>query len=51
MVIINEEKCIGCGLCAKDCPAAKIRIHEGKAAWLGSVFSAATVWRSVPGQR
>ena len=33
MIIINEEKCIGCGLCAKDCPAARIRVDEGKAVW------------------
>ena len=35
MVIINEEKCIGCGLCAKDCPASRIRIQAGKAVWSG----------------
>ena len=35
MIIINEEKCIGCGLCAKDCPAARIRVDEGKAVWSG----------------
>ena len=35
MIIINEEKCIGCGLCAKDCPAARITVDEGKAVWSG----------------
>lgn len=31
MVIIDEEKCIGCGKCAKDCIARSIRIRDGKA--------------------
>ncbi len=31
MVIIDKEKCIGCGLCASDCCAANIRIVDGKA--------------------
>ncbi len=31
MVVINEEKCIGCGKCAADCISGTIRIREGKA--------------------
>lgn len=31
MVIINQEKCIGCGQCIKDCVATNIQIIEGKA--------------------
>ena len=31
MVVINEEKCIGCGKCATDCISGTIRIREGKA--------------------
>ncbi|MBQ6150201.1 MAG: nitroreductase family protein [Mogibacterium sp.] len=30
-IIINEEKCIGCELCAKDCPSSYLYIENGKA--------------------
>ena len=33
MIVIDKEKCIGCGLCADDCPAGKIALHEAKAVW------------------
>lgn len=33
MIEIDEKKCVGCGLCAKDCPAAKISVHDGKAVY------------------
>lgn len=31
MIRIDEEKCVGCGLCAADCIAWNIEIKEGKA--------------------
>lgn len=31
MITINQEKCIGCGACAKDCPGSLIYIADGKA--------------------
>ena len=31
LININEEKCIGCGLCAKDCLSNIISIRDGKA--------------------
>lgn len=31
MISINSEKCIGCGLCVKDCQCSDIKIIEGKA--------------------
>lgn len=30
-IIIDEEKCIGCGLCADDCPNACLSLKDGKA--------------------
>lgn len=35
MIIINKEKCIGCGLCASDCVTLKLSIVDGKAAETG----------------
>ena len=31
MIIIDQEKCIGCGLCADDCVFKSITIEDGKA--------------------
>lgn len=31
MVIIDEQKCVGCGWCAKDCIARNIIVTDGKA--------------------
>lgn len=31
MVEILSDKCIGCGLCAEDCPAKNLAVAEGKA--------------------
>lgn len=30
-IVINEEKCIGCSLCVKDCPSSYLYIQNGKA--------------------
>lgn len=30
-ISVNEAKCIGCGLCEKDCPASYIYVEGGKA--------------------
>ncbi len=30
-IIINMDKCTGCGLCASDCPNACLQIEDGKA--------------------
>ncbi len=30
-ILINEEKCIGCGLCVSDCVSSYLRIEGGKA--------------------
>ncbi|MCL6458994.1 MAG: 4Fe-4S dicluster domain-containing protein, partial [Gorillibacterium sp.] len=31
MMIVDEEKCTGCGQCVKDCFLADIELIEGKA--------------------
>ncbi len=36
MVMINESLCIGCGMCAKDCLALRIKIAWKKAVFEGS---------------
>lgn len=30
-IYVNEEKCIGCGLCASDCPSSYLHVEGGKA--------------------
>lgn len=35
-VIINKEKCIGCGKCVKDCVGGKLKMTEGKAEFMFS---------------
>lgn len=30
-LVFDEEKCVGCGMCAKDCPAGCFDISDGKA--------------------
>jgi len=30
-IFVNEEKCIGCELCVKDCPSSYLHIENGKA--------------------
>lgn len=36
-VIIDQEKCVGCGLCCKDCPSHVLGLEGGKAAVLSDL--------------
>ena len=38
MIIIDQEKCIGCGLCADDCIFKSISIRDGKAKYHKQCF-------------
>ncbi|MCR5576299.1 MAG: nitroreductase family protein [Oscillospiraceae bacterium] len=38
MVIIDREKCVGCGLCALDCLARAISVEDGRAAIVKGCF-------------
>ena len=31
IVLVNQSRCIGCGLCVSDCPTSAIRLVDGKA--------------------
>lgn len=33
MIQIDNEKCIGCGLCIKDCPAGKLKLENSRAVY------------------
>lgn len=36
-VIVDREKCVGCGLCCKDCPNHVLELQDGKAALLSDM--------------
>ena len=38
IIIINEEKCNGCGLCIPNCPEGAIQIIDSKAALVSDLF-------------
>ena len=38
IIIIDQEKCNGCGLCASDCPEGALRIIDGKARLVGDLL-------------
>lgn len=33
MIVIDIQKCMGCGLCVKDCPAGRLKLEEKKAVY------------------
>ena len=33
MIVIDRERCIGCGQCVSDCPADKLKLEDGKAVY------------------
>ena len=35
MIMIDKERCIGCGLCVKDCVAVNLKLEDGKASVQG----------------
>ena len=38
IVVIDEEKCTGCGLCVPNCPEGALQIIDGKARLVGELL-------------
>jgi ferredoxin len=38
IIIIDQEKCNGCGLCVTDCPEGALRVIDGKARLVGDLL-------------
>lgn len=38
IIIIDQDKCTGCGLCVEDCPEGALRIIDGKARLVGDLL-------------
>ena len=38
MIVIDEQRCVGCGTCVADCVSGTIQVHEGKAHIKGPCF-------------
>ncbi|HSG27363.1 MAG TPA: 4Fe-4S binding protein [Candidatus Krumholzibacterium sp.] len=38
IIVIDEEKCNGCGLCVPDCPEGALQIIDGKARLISDLF-------------
>lgn len=38
IIVINEDKCNGCGLCIPDCPEGALRLIDGKAKLIGELL-------------
>jgi NAD-dependent dihydropyrimidine dehydrogenase PreA subunit len=38
IIVIDQEKCTGCGLCVSDCPEGALRVIDGKARLVGDLL-------------
>ncbi len=38
-VVVQTERCVGCGLCVQDCPANALRITDNTAAYIKNCFA------------
>jgi len=38
IISINEEKCVGCGVCIPDCPEGALQLIDGKARLISDLF-------------